>query len=159
MVPVDRYPKGGRYPLARRQGNTARQGYGLQLRRETGETTCAYCGLDLYSTYDRWLTLQVDHVVPLNVATDLGLRFELYEDMFNLVLACAACNGFDNRYRYRYLAEAPSRTTWTVEEFVVIRDAIFADRSARIAARHDIERAFFASLPALLADAAGNASG
>jgi hypothetical protein len=119
--------------------------------------TCAYCGTVLFSSYDRWLTLQVDHAVPTSVAKNLGIPFQLYEDMFNLVLACAACNGFDNRYRYR--VDVPPQATWTVEEVVVIRDAIFADRSARIAARHDIERAFFASLPALLVDAVGNASG
>jgi hypothetical protein len=47
------------------------------------------------------LMLQVDHVVPLGVAKSHGVPLDLYEDMFNLVLACAGCNGFDNRYRYR----------------------------------------------------------
>ena len=153
----ERYPGEGRRQLGPRRGSNARWEYGLQLRRQTGEMTCAYCGTDLFSSYDRWLTLQVDHAVPTSVAKNLGIPFQLYEDMFNLVLACAACNGFDNRYRYR--VDVPPQATWTVEEFVVIRDAIFADRSARIAARHDIERAFFASLPALLVDAVGNASG
>ncbi len=156
VLPFDRYPEEGRQRLGLRRGANARREYGLLLRRKTGETTCAYCGLDLFATYERWLMLQVDHVVPLGVAKSLGVPLDLYEDMFNLVLACAACNGFDNRYRYRVDLAPPA--TWMVEEFVVLRDAVFAERYGRIAARHDIERAFFASLPALLVDAVGNAS-
>ena len=148
MSPFDRYPGGGRKPFGRRRGDTARQGYGLQLRRETGERSCAYCGLDLFSDYDRWLTLQVDHVVPLNVAADLGVPLDLYEDMFNLVLACAACNGFDNRYRYR-VGLSP-QATWTVEAFVALRDTVFTERCKRIEVRRAAERAFFDKLPEVL---------
>ncbi len=104
--------------------------------------------MDLFSTYERWLLLQVDHAVPTSVAKNLGIPFDLYEDLFNLVLACAACNGFDNRYRYR--VDVPSLAAWTVEEFVALRDAVFAERTGRIAARRDVELAFFASLPARL---------
>ena len=100
------------------------------------------------ATYERWLMLQVDHVVPLGVAKSHGVPLDLYEDMFNLVLACAGCNGFDNRYRYR--VDLPPRATWTVEEFVVLRDAVFAERYGRIEARRADEQAFFDKLPEML---------
>ncbi len=57
-----------------------------------------------------------------------------------------------------YRVDLPPRATWTVEEFVVLRDAVFAERYGRIEARRADEQAFFASLPALLVDAVGNAS-
>lgn len=49
------YPGGGRKLLARRAGDNCRKGYGLQLQRLTGQTTCAYCGLSLITTYEQWL--------------------------------------------------------------------------------------------------------
>ena len=149
MGPFERYPEYGGKPLGRRRGSNARQGYGLQLRRETGETTCAYCGLELFSTYERWLTLQVDHVVPLGVADGFGIPRAWSDDLFNLVFACAACNGFDNRYHP--VGAAVPAGGWTVDAFVRLRDEVFADRAARIAARHAVERAFFDRLPDLIA--------
>ncbi len=149
MLPFERYPGEGRRQLGLRRGANARWEYGLQLRRKTGETTCAYCGLDLFSTYDRWLMLQVDHAVPTSVAKKLGVSFDLYEDLFNLVLACAACNGFDNRYGY--VPDSAAEPEWTAEAFVSLRDKVFSERFERIAARHIIERAFFEKLPMLLA--------
>lgn len=140
-LPFSRYPAGGSRPLGRLRGSNARQGYGLQLRRTTGETACAFCGLDLFGGYDRWLTLQVDHVVPSSVAAALGIPVDLYQDQFNCVLACAACNAFDNRYRH--VVDFPPPAEWTVEAFVALRDTIFAERHARIAKRHAAERAFF----------------
>ena len=70
MLPFDSYPNGGR-----------------RLRE-----------LDLFADYHRWLLLPVDHVVPAGVARGLEIPAAIYEDAINLVLACAGCNGFDNRY-------------------------------------------------------------
>ncbi len=143
MEPFDRYPGGGAELLGRRRGDNARHGYGLRLQRVTGISACAYCGVDLSARYHDWLTLQVDHVVPAGVARSLGIPVEYYEDMVNLVLSCSACNGFDNRY----VSTGAARGIWDLPSFVEFRDQVFIERSARIRACHQRERAFFDTSP------------
>ncbi len=66
MEPFASYPEQGRKPLGRPRDLTGarRSGYGLSLQRMTGQSACAYCGLSLVDTYEHWLLMPVDHVVP-----------------------------------------------------------------------------------------------
>ena len=66
MNVFDRYPLGGRVLLGRPKNLTGacRSGYGLELQRRTGETSCAYCDVSLIDEYHHWLLLSIDHVVP-----------------------------------------------------------------------------------------------
>lgn len=139
--PFARYPRGGREPLGRLRGANARREYGRQLHLLTGERCCASCGLDLYARYENWLLLQVDNAGPAGTARLLGIPAEFSEVAIDLVLARAGCNGFDNRY----VATAASRADWDLAAFLALRDATFAIRSERIAARRVREHAFFAA--------------
>jgi len=67
------------------------------------------------------------------------LPAEWQEDCTNKVLACAACNTFRNRYKPAKEMPVPE----SLQEFLDFRDAVFAERKALIAARHEEERAFF----------------
>ncbi len=66
MEPFASYPEQGREPLGRPRDLTGarRSGYGPSLQRMTGQPACAYCGLSLVDTYEHWLLMPVDHVVP-----------------------------------------------------------------------------------------------
>ena len=145
MSVFDRYPSGGRTLLGKPRNLTGacRSGYGLELQRLTGETTCAYCGVSLVDDYHHWLLLSIDHVVPTGEARRVGIGPEFSEDAINLVLCCAGCNGFGNRYQAT-IAPQPS---WTLDQFLSLRDHIFEDRSARIGVRRAGESAFFESTP------------
>ena len=143
--PFDTYPRGGRELLGPlKWGNgTARLGYGLDLQRRTGQTRCAYCGTDLTSNFDRWLAISVDHVVPRSDAIRLGIPVAMYEDLINLVLACAACNGFGNRYT----SKTDSPTGWTLEGFCELRDRCFAERYELVKVRRQQEQSEFQRSP------------
>jgi hypothetical protein len=143
VMPFDAYPHGGRQLLGRRAGANARWEYGLRLQKLTGQTSCAWCGVDLVADYYRWLLLSVGHVVPASEAKRLGIPLAFSEDYVNHVLACAGCNSYDNRYRSTHIP----REAWTLEEFVALRDAIFLERHPRIAQRRARELEFFESRP------------
>lgn len=140
MEPFDRYPHGGKQLLGQLRGANARREYGLRLQRLTGISTCAYCRLDLTSSFEHWLLLCVDHVVPTQLARSLGIPKLYYNDMANCVLSCSACNGLDNRYTH---APATVPETWDAVTFVAVRDRIFAERFDRIGALRAKEQAFF----------------
>lgn len=137
-APFSRYPAGGRALLSRIGGANARREYGRRLQMLTGERMCAYCGFDLYALFENWLLLQVDHVVPTGMARRLGIPVAYTEIAINLVLACAGCNGFDTRY----VDAAAPRANWDLDAFLDLRDATFAVRYERIAARRARERDF-----------------
>lgn len=137
------YPQQGRALLARRAGGNCRKGYGLQLQKLTGQTDCAYCGLSLVSSYEQWLLMQVDHVVPFGTGKALGIPVEWLEDCSNLVLACAACNSFCNRDTIPVGIELPG----SLEDFYALRDRMFRLRRQRILGAHQKERAFFEGRP------------
>ena len=99
MIPFDEYLGGGRVLLGQVKGANCRHEYGLQFIHKTGQTKCAYCGADFGVSYETWLTMALDHVVPVSVCNGLGIRAEWQEDVTNKVLACAACNSFRNRYK------------------------------------------------------------
>src|SRR3712207_694537 len=133
MHPFDQYPEGGRVLLGWVRGSSARRAYGRRLQQVTGQSRCTYCGVNLIDDYYRWLLLSVDHVVPAREAVRLGIPNEFSEDLTNLVLSCSACNGFDNQFKIK---RAP-QSTWTVDEFVALRDQVFAERCPRIVACHE----------------------
>lgn len=143
VMPFDAYPHGGQQLLGRLSGGSARWGYGLRLQRITGQTRCAWCDVDLVANYYRWLLLSVDHVVPTSEAKRLGIPLEFSADSVNHVLACTGCNGFDNRYQGTQLPQE----TWTLEEFIALRDAVFRERLPRIAQRRARDLEFFESRP------------
>jgi hypothetical protein len=99
--------------------------------------------VSLVDTYDHWLLMSGDHVVPRSEAQRLGIAVTLDEDAINLVLCCAGCNGFGNRYR----CEALPQDNWTLQEFLILRDRVFTDRFQRIASRRVRKEALFTSRP------------
>jgi hypothetical protein len=143
MLPFDSYPGSGRQLPGPSKGASARHEYGLELMRQTGQRCCAYCGTDLTATYQIWLTLVVDHVVPVSVCKAAGILGEWYWDLSNTVLACGACNGFCNRYRPSFTVTPPE----TLAGFHDLRDMIFGERKRLIEKRHGEERHFFNRRP------------
>jgi hypothetical protein len=141
VLPFHRYPHEGKQLLGKIAGANARREYGLKLFRLTGIGTCAYCGLDLTGDYHHWLLLCVDHVVPVSVARQLEISTDFYSDAINMVLSCSGCNGFGNRYRYT--PPDIDHRIGSVEEFVELRDLIFAERSQLISLRRVDEETFF----------------
>ena len=141
--PFASYPKHGRELLGRRTVTTSRRGYGLELRRITGLGDCAYCGLDLFGSYEHWLLLQVDHVVPTTMGKRLNIPFEWLEDYANLVLACSACNTFANQFDDTSIGEAPR----SFENFFDLRDKVFVARKPVILGCQTNEREFFDCKP------------
>ena len=139
MMPFDAYPGEGKAPLGRVTGSNCRHGYGMTFMQVTGQTTCAYCGFDLVAAFDAFLQMALDHVVPKSVCKGLSLREEWAEDCINKVLACAACNGFDNRFTPKEACACPP----TLEAFCELRDRIFAERKARVTACRNKEREFY----------------
>jgi hypothetical protein len=135
MTPFDSYPGEGRVLLGTpRDWTICRHGYRLELQQVTGQTRCAYCAICLVDTYEHWLLVSVDHVVPLRQAAALGIPTMFSEDLINLVLCCAGCNRFGNRYAIP-MSLAVLRTTWELGDFIGLRDAVFNARASAIAVR------------------------
>lgn len=142
-LPFTRYEGGGRRLLGRpRQGDlTARHGYGPPVFEQCGYA-CVYCGLDMRATFEGWLQLSVDHVIPRQM-TRLGYPVEWVEDITNLVTCCRACNDFGNRYTVADPPPTPEAA------FFDLRDQVFQTRKAAVLAKRDQERAVYEKLPAL----------
>lgn len=150
MEPFDSYPGSGHDLLGRlkRDGRSARgkageAGYVTLFQRLTDQSKCAYCGVRLVDTYEHWLLVQADHVVPESEAKRLGIPAEFYLDCINVVLACSGCNGFKNRDALPF---AP-QPTWSMQVFLTLRDEVFLLRSARIEERRKKEISIFESKP------------
>jgi 5-methylcytosine-specific restriction endonuclease McrA len=143
MRPFNEYPGKGRKLLGRVSGGNCHHEYGLKFMRRTGQRKCAYCGVDFTSSYEVWLTMALDHVVPVSVCASLGIPVDWREDISNRVLSCAACNGFRNRYTVPEAVPKPR----TLDEFYDLRDRIFAERKKLITESHRAERRFFESKP------------
>lgn len=139
MLPFDSYPDVGKALLGRVTGSNCRHGYGMTFMQVTGQISCAYCGLDFVASFEAFLQMALDHVVPKSVCKTLALPDDWIEDCINKVLACSACNGFDNRFTLQEPCACPP----TLEAFCDLRDRIFAERKARIAACRDKEQEFF----------------
>lgn len=137
-LPFESYPQHGRSLLGQVRGDNCRHGYGLRHMKLTGQTRCAYCGMDLMGVYENWLNMALDHVVPYNVCQMWNVPREWSEDYSNRVLSCTTCNTFGNRY-----VPKDFQLPTTLEEFYRLRDAIFVERQRLIRKRHQQERAFF----------------
>jgi hypothetical protein len=85
----------------------------------------------------------LDHVVPASVCQTIKIPNEWCGDFSNTVLACAACNGFCNRYGIPAGTVPPA----TLEAFYNFRDRIFAERKKKIAEKREEERQFFSDKP------------
>ncbi len=143
MMPFDAYPGGGNELLGKCPGGNCRRGYGLKLQRLTGQTTCAYCGVSLVDTYDHWLLMCTDHVIPTGTGLALGIDGIWLEDFCNRVLCCSGCNGFKNRFQLPTESVLPAE----IKGFVALRDAIFAARKELIVAASQTEREFYSGRP------------
>ncbi len=142
LLPFHNYPDCGRKLLGRVAGDSCRHGYGLTFIRLTGQTKCAYCGLDLAASYVNWLTLALDHVLPHSTCLAWNLPEDWREDFSNRVLCCTTCNTFGNRYK-----PTGYQCPTTLVEFYNVRDAIFVERKRKILLRQEEERAFFDKQP------------
>lgn len=143
MMPFDQYPGAGAELIGKCGGANCRHEYGLKLQRLTGQTSCAYCGLSLVDTYEHWLLMSVDHVVPTKTGLALGINKLWLEDYCNTVLCCAGCNGFRNLYKLAAAMVAPTE----VASFIELRDVTFATRKDLILAAREKERDFYNGRP------------
>ena len=144
MRPFDDYPGGGYSILRTLKGGNARRQYGHWLV-EHGQTSCAYCGMSLVDSYQHWLLLTVDHVIPVSDSDRkdghwLGIPKSWHESYSNIVLACSGCNGFRNRDQVPL--EEP-RESWEESEFFEFRDRVFREKKARVAAARTSEISFY----------------
>jgi hypothetical protein len=114
---------------------SCRHGYGPPVFEQCGRR-CVYCDRDLFESYESWLDVSVDHVVPRSTAW-YQRKKQYIEDMFNLVTCCRACNEFLNQYQ----CDAPEPAT--VEEFTVHRDLVFREKRQLAEDRHMKERLAF----------------
>jgi hypothetical protein len=139
MKPFDEYPGKGIELLGRVKGANCRHEYGLKFMKQTGQTKCAYCGLDFTESYNNWVTMALDHVIPASVCKTLDIKIKWSDDSANKVLACSACNSYCNRYKpEEQLSKLESEV-----EFFKLRDEIFEKRKAKIDERRQQEIKFF----------------
>lgn len=144
MYPFDSYPSNGLILLGKpKNQSNARHGKGFELQKLTKQTNCTYCQVSLVDDYYHWLLLEVDHVIPTEQAKIQGIPLTFYEDFINLVLCCAGCNGFDNRFEVSHVPQSD----WKLQDFVRLRDEVFTIRSQNIASRRQSELSFFLSKP------------
>ena len=144
MKPFDDYPGGGYTILRTLKGGNARREYGHWLV-ERGQTSCAYCRMILVDSYEHWLLLTVDHVVPVSdrdrrEGHRLGIPKNWHESYSNIVLACSGCNGFRNRYEVSW--QEP-REKWDECEFFKFRDRVFQEKAALIDDARNNEISFY----------------
>ena len=133
MKPFDDYPQGGYAILPKLRGGNARRKYGHWLV-EHGQTSCAYCWMSLVDSYEHWLLLTVDHVIPVSEKDRkeghrLGIPQIWHEPYSNIVLACSGCNGFRNHYKVSWQVHKES---WEESEFFKFRDRVFQEKKALI---------------------------
>ena len=133
MKPFDDYPGGGYTILPKLRSGNARRKYGHWLV-EHGQESCAYCGMSLVDSYEHWLLLTVDHVIPVSdkdrkEGHRLGIPKSWYESYSNIVLACSGCNGFRNLYK---VCSREAKEPWEESEFFRLRDRVFQEKQALI---------------------------
>jgi hypothetical protein len=75
--------------------NDALRGYAHAVLERDG-FTCRYCGLDGTASFDNWLALSWDHLLPKGHPQRDNPEF--------IVAACNFCNGADNHY-FEHAAE------------------------------------------------------
>ena len=65
------------------------RGYAFEIHRRDG-FRCVYCGVDGTTSFDTWLTLSWDHLLPKG--------HPQRDNSVYIVTACNFCNTADNRY-------------------------------------------------------------
>ena len=65
------------------------RGYGHEIHQRDN-FTCRFCGADGTKSFDTWLTLAVDHLLPKG--------YEKRENAEYKVTSCGFCNTVDNHY-------------------------------------------------------------
>lgn len=137
-TPFERYQFAGQQLLGKPSlgDGSCRRGYGPPVFSECG-TACAYCGREMGESYDSWLDLSIDHVIPGETVKRLGWRREWVDDLANFVTCCRACNEFLNGYR---VADPPPATA---DEFFALRDRHFVAKRAWVTERHVRERDWY----------------
>ncbi len=142
MEPFDRYPKWLEDNPRCLFGSGSRTGYGLVLQQITRQTSCAYCGLSLVDSYEHWLLLSVDHVIPQHMARHDGWR-EWADNANNMVICCSGCNGFLNGYRLKPEPSAPT----SFAEFAELRNDVFAAKRVYAQSQRALAESFYSSKP------------
>jgi hypothetical protein len=137
-LPFDRYTGGGRQLLGIPAwgDGSSRRGYGRAVFEQCG-FACAYCGHSMETGYEVWLSLSVDHVIPVGSGKLLGYPSAWIQDTANQVTCCRACNEFLNGYR---VTDPPPATG---DEFFKLRDRHFLAKRDWVQARHARERAWY----------------
>jgi len=149
MAPFDHYEKKGRELLGKvKESGNCRHDYGLPVLRQCG-TSCAYCGRDLACSYEAWLNISIDHVIPRSTAW-YHEREDWVEDIINIVTCCRACNEFLNRHR----VQEPRPDD--LSAFVDLRDKVFSKKETLALNRHKEERAWYERWLAAEADTKKN---
>jgi hypothetical protein len=95
--------------------------------------------MDFVADYKAWLQMALDHVVPASTGKAKGIPEKWLDDSASKVLACAACNGFQNRYP---LAEQETCPT-TLAEYFDLRDRVFMARKKLVQDSHQKELEYF----------------
>ena len=139
MRPFDDYHGGGYTMLPKLKGRNTRRQDGHWLV-ENGQTSCAYCKMSLVDSYEHWLLLTRDHVIPVSEGRRLGIPKSWYESYSNIVLACSGCNGFRNRYDVSW--QVP-KESWEESEFFEFRDRVFEERADLIEEARNSEMSFY----------------
>lgn len=137
MLPFDRYRGNGRKllgPLKIR--GASRHGYGPSVFDQCG-AFCAYCDRSLNNSYESWLDISIDHVIPKskNRTPWYSECKDWIEDLANIVTCCRACNEFLNGHK---VDELPPND---VSEFFNLRDKVFIEKRNHARKRHQDERA------------------
>lgn len=119
-----------------RLDGSCRRDYGPPVVRSTS-TKCAYCERDLFASYEAWLNLSVDHVIPSSTKWADSPAAAWLNSLANFTTCCRACNEFLNGFRCS--VPPPS----TREEFLVLRQEVLAQKAAQAKVRHERELQLF----------------
>ena len=77
--------------ILRSFGGESLRGYGFEIHKRD-DFICRYCGADGKKSFEVWLTLSVDHLLPKTDPRREKLEYK--------VTACQFCNTAENRYFY-----------------------------------------------------------
>ena len=139
-IPFTNYRNNGKRLLGKPSQNISncRHGYGLAIIKEGTKknVNCVYCDKRLTDTYDSWLNLSIDHVIPKSVGW-YKERNDWVEDIINMVICCRACNEFLNKYK---VTEAKPEN---IEEFIKLRDEVFYDKKQMAQGKHKKENDYY----------------
>lgn len=69
--------------------NDSLRGYGFPIHKRDN-FKCKYCGFDGLKSFDNWLNLSIDHLLPKEHPSRKSPDY--------IVTACKFCNGSDNQY-------------------------------------------------------------